>query len=100
MNFEARHIALLDAGGVYDVRCVGKKHSDCWQYEDENGVLVMGEECQIALWLNESDLSISGHIMVLLEIDGWSEDGVDAHMVGCLPITKQLARGIEEAPHG
>lgn len=85
MNFEAKHIALLDAAGVYEVRCVGKKHSNCWQYEDENGELVMGEECQIALWLNGSDLSIIGHIMVLLEVDEWSEDGVEAHMVGCLP---------------
>ena len=81
MNFEARHIALLDVDGVYRVVCQSPSVASCWVYEDENGDVVVGEECQIALWLNETDPCIRGQIMVPLEIDEWSEDGVIAHFI-------------------
>jgi hypothetical protein len=83
MKFEAAHVALLDAEGIYEVRCQGAEQSDCWQYEDENGEMVMGTECQIALWLNNSSApAVHGRIMVPLEIEAWDEDGVEASMVG------------------
>ena len=82
MRFEATHMAMLDADGVYEVRCSGPEHSNCWQYENENGEMIMTDECQIALWCNESYTAIHGRIMVPLEIETWDEDGVEATMVG------------------
>ena len=83
MKFESSHVAMLDAEGVYEVRCTGPRHSECWQYENDCGEMVMGTECQIALWLNNSSApAIHGRIMVPLEIETWDEDGVEATMVG------------------
>jgi hypothetical protein len=82
MKFEAAHIALIDADGVYRVRCQSPAAADCWIYTDEAGDARLGKECQIALRLNEADPSIHGRIAVYLEIDRWNECGIEAHMVG------------------
>lgn len=82
MKLESSHVAMLDADGVYEVRCCGPAHSECWQYENDCGEMIMTDECQIALWCNESEAAIHGRIMVPLEIDAWDEDGVEATMVG------------------
>lgn len=83
MKLESSHVAMLDAEGVYEVRCCGPEHSECWQYENDCGEMIMTDECQIALRMNDDlDARIHGRIMVPLEIDRWDDDGVEATMVG------------------
>ena len=85
MKFDAAHVLIIDADtGRRRVECQGDETSDCWQVEDELMGIKKGEECYIAFIYN--DLYLRNHIarsiVVPLEIDGWGEDGLRAHLTG------------------
>jgi hypothetical protein len=81
INDTTRHAVLLSATGMRYVVCLSPPESKCWEYEDEQENIVMGTECQVALWLNDSDAeSVTGEIFIDIEVDEWDDMGVTAHL--------------------
>ena len=79
----AEHILIIDGDhGYRRVECKGDENSYCWQFEDEMNDIKKGQECYIAYVFNEGYGRVVGSVEVPIDIEGWDEDGLWAHLTG------------------
>ena len=82
MNFPT-HLLTIDGDHRWiHLECQGDENSDCWQFEDEVNGIKKGQECYIAFVFNEGYGRIRYSIEVPIELEGWDDDGLWAHLTG------------------